>query len=183
VHAPADTNAEVSSVVRGMSITSRPEVQVSAERAREMLADYAGLRIVRHRMQPLRARAFEMRYKLTAYDTMHIALAEPLGVPLLTDGGKLATAPGHTADVHQYPNRMKAQAPLPIRLTSSAMSKQHQAQITALPCAMSCCVNIESHQAETAPNSTSSLPIRRAERGCFLGWVTYPDYPVMRWAG
>jgi predicted nucleic acid-binding protein len=55
-------------------------------------------------MQPLQARAFEMRYDLTAYDAMYIALAESLGFPLLTDDGKLAAAPGHVADVHQYPN-------------------------------------------------------------------------------
>lgn len=104
VHAPALIDAEISSVVRGLSITAKPAVQVSAERAREMLADYAGLRIVRHPMQPLQGRAFEMRYNLTAYDAMYIALAESLGLPLLTDDTKLATAPGHNADVHQYPN-------------------------------------------------------------------------------
>jgi predicted nucleic acid-binding protein len=55
-------------------------------------------------MQPLQGRAFEMRYNLTAYDAMYIALAESLGLPLLTDDRKLATAPGHNADVHEYPN-------------------------------------------------------------------------------
>jgi predicted nucleic acid-binding protein len=55
-------------------------------------------------MQPLQARAFELRYNLTACDAMSIALAESLGLPLLTDAGKLAAAPGHTADVQQYPN-------------------------------------------------------------------------------
>jgi predicted nucleic acid-binding protein len=104
VHAPALIDAEISSVVRGLSITAKSEVQISAERALEMLADYAGLRIVRHPMQPLQARAFEMRHNLTAYDAMYVALAESLGFPLLTDDGKLAAAPGHTADVHQYPN-------------------------------------------------------------------------------
>jgi hypothetical protein len=49
VHATALIDAEISSVVRGLSITSKPEVQISAD-------------------------------------------------------GKLTTAPGHTADVHQYPN-------------------------------------------------------------------------------
>ncbi|MGI9005433.1 MAG: type II toxin-antitoxin system VapC family toxin [Streptosporangiaceae bacterium] len=104
VHAPALIDAEISSVVRGLSITAKPEVQISAERALEMLADYAGLRIVRHPMQPLQARAFEVRHNLTAYDAMYVALAESLGFPLLTDDEKLAAAPGHTADVHQYPN-------------------------------------------------------------------------------
>ena len=104
VHAPALIDAEISSVVRGLSITARPRVRISAERALEMLADYAGLRIVRHPMQPLQARAFEMRHNLSAYDAMYVALAESLGFPLLTDDGKLAAAPGHTAEIHQYPN-------------------------------------------------------------------------------
>jgi predicted nucleic acid-binding protein len=104
VHAPALIDAEISSVVRSLSITAKPEVQIGAERAREMLADYAGLRIVRHPMPPLHAPAFEIRYNLTAYDATYVALAEFLGLPLLTDDGKLAAAPGHTADVHQYPN-------------------------------------------------------------------------------
>jgi predicted nucleic acid-binding protein len=104
VHAPTLIDAEISSVVRGLSITAKPEVQISTERALAMLADYAGLRIVRHPMQPLQARAFEMRHNLTAYDAMYVALAESLGLPLLTDDGKLAAAPGHTADIHQYPN-------------------------------------------------------------------------------
>jgi predicted nucleic acid-binding protein len=104
VHAPALIDTEISSVVRSLSITAKPEVQIGTERAREMLADYAGLRIVRHPMQPLQERAFEMRYNLTAYDAMHVALAESLRLPLLTDDGKIAAAPGHTADVHQYPD-------------------------------------------------------------------------------
>ncbi len=104
VHAPTLIDAEVSSVVRGLSITAKPELQISAERALEMLADYAGLRIAHHPMQPLQARAFELRHNLTAYDAMYIALAESLGIPLLTDDGKLAVAPGHTADVHEYPD-------------------------------------------------------------------------------
>lgn len=103
VHAPALIDAEISSVVRGLSITAKPEVQINAERARQMLADYAGLRIVRYPMQPLQARAFELRNNLTAYDAMYIVLAEALGLPLLTDDAKLAAAPGHTADV-QYPD-------------------------------------------------------------------------------
>jgi predicted nucleic acid-binding protein len=69
-----------------------------------MLADYAGLRIVRHRMQRLQARVFELRHNLTAYDGMYVALAEALGLPLLTDDGKFAGTSGHHAEIHQYPN-------------------------------------------------------------------------------
>jgi predicted nucleic acid-binding protein len=103
VHAPALIDAEVSSVVRGMAIAGPPR-RVTAARAVQMLGDYAGLRIVCHPMQPLQARVFELRDNLTAYDGMYVALAEALGLPLLTDDGKFASTPGHHAEIHHYPD-------------------------------------------------------------------------------
>jgi predicted nucleic acid-binding protein len=103
VHAPAVIDAEVSSVVRGLAIASIPK-QITVGRAQQMLADYAGLRIVRHTMQPLQARVFELRHNLTPYDAMYVALSEALGMPLLTDDGKFASTPGHQAEVHHYPD-------------------------------------------------------------------------------
>jgi hypothetical protein len=50
VHAPALIDAEVSSVIRGLAITTKSNTRISEERALEMLHDYAGLRIVRHPM-------------------------------------------------------------------------------------------------------------------------------------
>jgi predicted nucleic acid-binding protein len=104
VHAPTLIDAEVSSVVRGLTITTKPNVQITADRAHQMLTDYAGLRIVRHPMQPLQRRVFELRHNFTAYDAMYVALAEALDVALLTDDGKFAATPGHRADIHAYPD-------------------------------------------------------------------------------
>jgi predicted nucleic acid-binding protein len=103
VHAPALIDAEVSSVVRGLAITTKPNVRITADRAELMLADYAGLRIVRHPMQPMQARVFELRHNFTAYDAMYVALAERLGLPLLTDDAKFAGTPGHHAEIQLYP--------------------------------------------------------------------------------
>lgn len=103
VHAPTLVDAEISSVIRGFAITTKPSVRISDTRALEMLHDYAGLRIVRHPMQPLQARAFEMRHNFTACDAMYVALAELLNLPLLTDDGKLDGAPGHHAEIRRYP--------------------------------------------------------------------------------
>lgn len=103
VHAPALIDAEVSSVIRGFAFTTKPNVRLSEARALEMLDDYAGLRIVRHAMQPLQGRVFELRHNFTAYDAMYIALAEVLGMPLLTDDRKFDGAPGHRAEIHRYP--------------------------------------------------------------------------------
>ncbi len=68
-----------------------------------MLADYAGLRILRCPMQPLQLRAFELRKNFTAYDAMYVALAEQLKLPLLTDDGKFGGAPGHHAHIQNEP--------------------------------------------------------------------------------
>lgn len=104
VHAPALIDAEVSSVIRGFTLTTKPNVQIVKERAEEMLIDYAGLRIVRHPMQPLQGRVFDLRHNFTAYDGMYVALAEALDLPLLTDDGKFAGSPGHRAAIQHYPN-------------------------------------------------------------------------------
>ena len=112
MHAPALVDAEVSSVVRGLAITTKSNVRISGQRALEMLHDYAGLRIVRHSMQPLQGRAFEMRRNFTSYDAMYIALAERLSLPLLTDDGKFDGTPGHRAEICRYPGRPPA-APAP----------------------------------------------------------------------
>jgi predicted nucleic acid-binding protein len=103
VHAPALIDVEIASVVRGHAITSKPEVRLSEARARIMLERYAQLRIVRHPMLPLRRRVLELRDNLTAYDGMYVALAELLGVPLLTDDARCPGSPGHRARIHRYP--------------------------------------------------------------------------------
>jgi predicted nucleic acid-binding protein len=104
VHAPALIDAEVASVIRGLNITTKPNVKITDQRATEMLTDYAGLRIVRYPMQPLQRRVFELRHNITAYDAMYVALAEALDVRLLTDDGKFAATPGHDAEIHVYPD-------------------------------------------------------------------------------
>lgn len=103
VHAPALLDVEVSSVIRGLAISGSPK-RITAARAGEMLADYAGLRIMRYPMQPLQIRVFELRHNLTAYDAMYVALSETLRLPLLTDDRKFDGTPGHHAEVHHYPD-------------------------------------------------------------------------------
>ncbi|GGP08339.1 type II toxin-antitoxin system VapC family toxin [Nonomuraea glycinis] len=103
LHAPVLIDVEIASVVRGHVITSKPEVRISEARAQVMLERYAQLRIVRHPMLPLQSRVLELRNDMTAYDGMYVALAELLGVPLLTDDAKFAGSAGHRAEIHRYP--------------------------------------------------------------------------------
>ena len=102
IHAPALLDAEVSSVGRGLAITGSPK-RITTARAGEMLADYAVAdRAPSH--ATLQARVFELRHNLTAYDAMYVALAESLGLPLLTDDAKFGNTPGHHAEIHRYPD-------------------------------------------------------------------------------
>jgi len=73
-------------------------------RCLSLLADYSGLRIVRHAMRPLQSRVFELRHNFTAYDGLYVALAETLELPLLTDDGTFDGTAGHHAEIHHYPD-------------------------------------------------------------------------------
>jgi predicted nucleic acid-binding protein len=103
LHTPALIDMEIASVVRGHVITSKPEVRISEARAQIILERYAQLKIVRHPMASLQRRVLELRNNLTAYDGMYVALAELLGVPLLTDDATFADSAGHRAEIHRYP--------------------------------------------------------------------------------
>ena len=59
---------------------------------------YAGFRSPA-RAPPLIARCWELRHNVTAYDASYVALAEALGVPLLTADARLANAPGIRCEV------------------------------------------------------------------------------------
>jgi predicted nucleic acid-binding protein len=48
---------------------------------------------------------WELRRNLTAYDATLVALAEALGVPLVTGDAPLAAAPGHRAAVELFSQR------------------------------------------------------------------------------
>lgn len=94
LHAPALIDAEVASAIRGLLMTSKPEIQFSVSRAEQMLDDFADLPLERYPMAPFQRRALALRDNFTAYDALYLALAEALGMPLLTDDRKFERAPG-----------------------------------------------------------------------------------------
>jgi predicted nucleic acid-binding protein len=60
------------------------------------------MRLIRYPHAPLRARVWELRHKLTAYDATYLSLAEALGdcVLLTGDAGLASHARQTIGDVH-----------------------------------------------------------------------------------
>lgn len=102
VHAPSLIDAEVTSAIRGLLMTSKPAIQITAERAEQMLDDFTDLPLVRYPMQPFQRRALALRDNFTAYDAFYLALAESLSMPLLTDDRKFGKAPAQMADIETW---------------------------------------------------------------------------------
>jgi predicted nucleic acid-binding protein len=90
VHAPELADVEVLSVVRREVLGGR----LAPERGAAALQDYADLAVARHPHLLLLARAWQLRTSVSAYDAQYVALAELLGVPLVTADGALSRAPG-----------------------------------------------------------------------------------------
>jgi len=86
--APDLLNAEVLSVLRRYE---RRDL-IDARRSREALEDLLDLPIARYPATAVLERAWTLRLNLTAYDAMYAALADALGVAVVTADGRLAAA-------------------------------------------------------------------------------------------
>jgi predicted nucleic acid-binding protein len=67
---------------------------IDARRAGQAMADLAAIPLQRARHRPLLARCWDHRENLTIYDASYVALAEAMGVTLLTGDRRLARATG-----------------------------------------------------------------------------------------
>jgi predicted nucleic acid-binding protein len=76
---------------------------LSDDRAADARSDYEQLRIVRYPHEPLLDRVWELRFNLSAYDSVYIALSEALQAPIATTDMRLSRAPGHLARVEVFP--------------------------------------------------------------------------------
>lgn len=98
LHAPHLVDIEVASGLRRLAAAGR----LSADRATEACRDAALLLILRYPHVPLIERAWELRANASISDGVYIALAEMLGVPLVTCDRRLANVPGHGAVVEVF---------------------------------------------------------------------------------
>ena len=87
--APALLDVEVLQVLRRLDQTGA----IPASRA-DVLGTFQALRIRRYPHEPLLDVIWQLRPKLSAYDTAYVALARLLGAELVTRDRRLARAPG-----------------------------------------------------------------------------------------
>jgi predicted nucleic acid-binding protein len=95
IHAPHLVDVEVTQALRGLHRAGAIEHAIAIG-ARTALLD-----VVMHRYphDVLLDRVWELRANLSAYDATYVALAEALGLPLVTCDRRLALAPGVTCPV------------------------------------------------------------------------------------
>ena len=99
LHAPHLIDVEILHALRAL-VRSR---QLSADRAHDVRTDFDELTITRYGHQPLADRIWQLRENLTSYDAAFVALAEALGVALITCDARLARAPGIDAELYPRP--------------------------------------------------------------------------------
>ena len=98
LHAPHLIDVELLHALRRLTLDN----SISAERADDTRTDFGELTLVRYPHHELSDRIWGLRHNLTAYDAAFVALAERLGVPLITCDARLAAAPGHDADIELF---------------------------------------------------------------------------------
>ena len=92
---PHLVDVEVSHVLRRYWLSK----EITERYGRGAIADLADFPLERFPHVDLLPRAWQLRNNLTAYDSIYVALAEVLEVPLITCDRKLAKATGHRATI------------------------------------------------------------------------------------
>lgn len=98
LHAPHLIDVEVVHALRRLVSSG----DLTQDRAADVRSDFADLSIVRYPHSPLADRMWELRHALSAYDAAFVALAEALGIPLVTCDLRLARAAGHQARIEAF---------------------------------------------------------------------------------
>lgn len=96
LHAPDLIDYEVVSALRGLTLGRH----LSPERAGDPPSDFDDLTMTRWASaHALRTRSFQLRATVSAHDAAYVALAEALGVVLVTRDRRLARSTGHQVTI------------------------------------------------------------------------------------
>lgn len=76
--------------------------ELSADRAVDGVQALAELALTRFPHEPFTERIWELRDRLSAYDAVYLAIAEAIGVPLVTCDAALAAVAERTVDVELF---------------------------------------------------------------------------------
>ena len=95
LHAPVTVDAEVIHGVRRALLRGA----ITEIEADSMVTSLRRTPLVRHPVQPLVPRIWAIRRNVTAYDAAYVALAESLGLPLITRDARLSRSTGHAARI------------------------------------------------------------------------------------
>lgn len=98
LHAPHLIDVEILHALRRLTLSG----ELSDDRAADARTDFRELALVRYPHDELSDRIWELRHNLTAYDAEFVVLAEVLGAPLATCDRRIASAPGHSAEVELF---------------------------------------------------------------------------------
>ena len=98
MHVPQLLSIEVASALRVLETRK----QVSSADAARALVELLGFGLIAYAHEPLLARVWQLRGKVTASEAVYIALAEHLVAPLITCDARLAAAPGHHATIELF---------------------------------------------------------------------------------
>ncbi len=95
VHVPHLIDIEITHVLRKHVMSG----VLSAARAEAALSLWLAADLDRHAHESLLPRIWQLRQIVTAYDAAYVALAEAIGIPLITCDGRLARSHGHAARI------------------------------------------------------------------------------------
>lgn len=95
LHAPVSVDAELVHAMRRKWLASL----ISDVDARTAITLFDSYEVIRHPVVELKARMWQLRQNVTAYDAAYVALAEILDAPLITRDFRLSRSSGHAARI------------------------------------------------------------------------------------